>query len=165
MNIYCGNNQNHPYLINGQRTLGTARQCLNKGISVGFNMPYDENYVNDYVPIDPTKTYCGDSQNLPNGYDDFGSLKECYTKGVGIGKARKAQLGKPSILRYTTPFLIFLMSFLIFFGLLYYYKPFFITKKDEDSGKIVIDWYRFVPVLILFFIIDLFLVYKIYKNI
>lgn len=31
------------------------------------------------------KLYCGNSENLPENYDDFGTRYDCLKKGVGVG--------------------------------------------------------------------------------
>jgi hypothetical protein len=90
MNIYCGNNAHHPPLINGQKTLGTRNECLQKGIRIGNSLPVDPYFTLPYAPIDKTKKYCGSLANVPSGYDRFGSLHECYSSGVGVGKRQKA---------------------------------------------------------------------------
>ena len=90
MNIYCGNNAQHPPLINGQKTLGTRNECLLKGIRIGNSLPVDPYFTLPYTPIDKTKKYCGSLPNLPAGYDRFGGLHECYSCGVGVGKRQKA---------------------------------------------------------------------------
>ena len=36
-------------------------------------------------PIIKPKSYCGDGNVLPDGYDKFGTPYECLKKGVGIG--------------------------------------------------------------------------------
>jgi len=89
--MYCGNNSNHPDLLNGKKTIGTRYGCLLKGKSFGFEQPVDKNFLNPYVPIDNTKKYCGGSNVLPDGYDRFGGLYECYLKGIGVGKRLKAE--------------------------------------------------------------------------
>jgi hypothetical protein len=90
MNIYCGNNAQHPPLINGQKKLGTRNECLLKGIRIGNSMPIDPYFTLPYSPIDKTKKYCGPLANLPAGYDRLGGLHECYSCGVGVGKRQKA---------------------------------------------------------------------------
>lgn len=89
--MYCGNNANHPDLLNGKKTVGTRYGCLLKGKSFGFEQPIDENFLKPYVPIDNTKKYCGGANLLPDGYDRFGGLYECYLKGIGVGKKLKAE--------------------------------------------------------------------------
>ncbi len=95
MNIYCGNNANHPELLNGTKILGTRYSCLQKGKLNGYSQPVDPNFLLPYQPIDTTKKYCGNSVNLPVGYDRFGGLYECYLKGMGVGKKLKAQNNQP----------------------------------------------------------------------
>jgi hypothetical protein len=93
--IYCGNNANHPDLLNGDRVLGTRYSCLQKGKSNGYSQPVDPNFLLPYQPIDQTKKYCGNNGALPGGYDRYGGLYECYLKGMGVGKRLKAQAGMP----------------------------------------------------------------------
>jgi len=90
MNIYCGNNANHPELVNGIKTLGSRYSCLQKGKQYGYSQPFDPNFLLPYQPIDKTVKYCGNSSNLPDGYTRFGGLYECYLKGMGVGKKLKA---------------------------------------------------------------------------
>ena len=94
MNIYCGNNANHPDLVNGRRSLGTRHQCLRKGIQNGESMPLDPSFLLPYQPINPEKKYCGDLASLPDGYDRMGGLYECYLSGVGVGKKKTAMKSK-----------------------------------------------------------------------
>jgi hypothetical protein len=89
--MYCGNNANHSDLLNGKKTLGTRYSCLLKGKSFGFESEPDKNFLKPYNPIDKTKKYCGNSDVLPDGYDRFGGLYECYLKGIGVGKKLKAE--------------------------------------------------------------------------
>jgi hypothetical protein len=89
--MYCGNNANHIDLLNGKKTLGTRYSCLLKGKSFGFETEPDQNFLKPYNPIDKTKKYCGNSDVLPDGYDRFGGLYECYLKGMGVGKKLKAE--------------------------------------------------------------------------
>ena len=91
-NIYCGNNRNNPKVVNGQQRIGTKYTCLRAGIGVGKNLPYDPSYLNEYIPIDNRRIYCG-THRLPENYDYSGSLRECYTIGVGVGKRLKALEG------------------------------------------------------------------------
>lgn len=168
MNLYCGNNANHPSLINGNKQVGNPKDCLNKGISVGFNMPYDKNYIVEYIPIDDTKVYCGNDENLPYEYDEFGSLKECFTRGIGIGKANKARFGYKNHIfyNYIVPFLLFSLFFLTISGVLYYNKPSFITYNDPNNTQNYkkIDWSKFSLYLILLAIILGGFVYFLWKT-
>jgi hypothetical protein len=88
--MYCGNNLAHKKLVNGELQIGTRYKCLKRGIGRGLNMPFDNSYLGEYIPIDDTRIYCGNSEQLPNGYDRFGSLDECQSKGIGIGMKQKA---------------------------------------------------------------------------
>lgn len=89
--MYCGNNLRNPKVRSGQQVVGTRYGCLKRGIGVGLGLPYDPEYSNRYVPVDARKIYCGEFENLPDGYDLMGSNSMCYLKGVGVGKALKAK--------------------------------------------------------------------------
>ena len=89
--IYCGNNSRHASLRDGTAVIGTRNQCLRKGFGVGFHvLPYDPEYARRFVPIDERKIYCGDQKELPAGYDIVGSNGMCYSKGIGVGRAKRA---------------------------------------------------------------------------
>jgi len=99
MNVYCGTNQLNSQLIGqgGNKTIGTRNECLRKGIGVGLHMPLDLSYNGPYQPIDQRRFYCGDG-NLPVGYDSNGTLQQCFTTGVGVGRrtvAQRAPIGLP----------------------------------------------------------------------
>lgn len=140
MNIYCGNNNSHPPLQMGELQIGTRYRCLRKGIGRGFYLPYDPKYTSDYDPIDTRKIYCGDKDNLPEGYDRLGSLHACLQKGVGIGKRKRAEKGPKSILIPITLFLIFSTGL---FLSLYYTKPYFIVDTNPVTRDTKINWYKF----------------------
>jgi hypothetical protein len=89
--IYCGNNRLNKRLVNKSSILGTRHGCMKKGIGLGINMPTDLDYLGDYEPIDERKVYCGNSNNLPEGYDSVGNLPQCLQRGIGMGKRIKAQ--------------------------------------------------------------------------
>jgi len=89
--MYCGNNLAHKKVVNGELQIGTRYTCLKRGIGKGLNMPFDNSYLGDYIAIDDTRIYCGNSSQLPVGYDRFGSLDECQSKGIGIGIKQKAE--------------------------------------------------------------------------
>ena len=89
--MYCGNNRRDPKVRSRRQVIGTRYGCLKKGIGVGLSLPYDPEYTNRFVPVDTRKIYCGDSAELPEGYDLLGSNSMCYHKGVGVGKALKAK--------------------------------------------------------------------------
>jgi len=89
--MYCGNNRQSSKVRSGEQVIGTRYGCLKKGIGVGMHLPYDPEYAQRFVPIDGRKIYCGELDQLPAGYDLFGSNSMCYFKGVGTGKAIKAK--------------------------------------------------------------------------
>jgi hypothetical protein len=88
---YCGNNRANLDLVSGKSVLGTRYKCMRKGIGMGLYLPYDAQFGNHYEPIDNTKVYCGNSDDLPIGYDRMGNLPNCLQKGVGVGKLQKAK--------------------------------------------------------------------------
>ena len=88
--IYCGNNRRSRKLTSGRYRIGDRLSCLRKGVYIGENQPYDEEYAGDFEPITNRKLFCGNSNMLPEDYDDFGSNSECLRIGVGVGKRKKA---------------------------------------------------------------------------
>ena len=94
--IYCGNNKNYHGLISGTHILGTNYECLKKGIGVGFNLPFDPLYLNNFIPIDKRKFYCGKNITPPIEYFAIGNASICLQKGVGTGKRLKALKGSKS---------------------------------------------------------------------
>ena len=88
--MYCGNNARDERLVAGDLVLGTRHGCMRKGVGVGLNMDTDPSYRGEYEPIDETRIYCGNAEQLPEGYDRYGSLTACLQKGVAIGKRIKA---------------------------------------------------------------------------
>jgi hypothetical protein len=88
--IYCGNNALHPDLANGRAVIGTKHRCLKKGFGAGYYSPVDLNFLNEYRPIDNRKVYCGNQENVPEGYDRHGNLPSCFQKGFASGKRKKA---------------------------------------------------------------------------
>lgn len=162
-NIYCGNNANHPELLNGTQILGDRYGCLRKGIGVGRGLPYDASYLNDYAPIDDTREYCGNNIDLPRQYDSFGTLKSCYTKGVGVGRRQKALEGpgpvpnniivnNPPTASLTSKIIniknfILLLIFVIIFLSLYFTNPSFIKKGGSGTDKEDIDIEKFSLIL------------------
>ena len=91
MSFYCGNNALDSRLISGDKILGTRYDCLRSGYGRGMHEPVDLRFIQEYSPIDPRKYYCGNSNELPNNYHDFGSLHGCFLKGFGIAKKNKAE--------------------------------------------------------------------------
>ena len=91
--IYCGNNRLHPRANN----LGTRWSCLKKGFGVGYYvLDVDNSFNQAFDPIDNIRIYCGDrrltEQELrDNNYDRLGNLPDCFRKGVGAGRRKKAR--------------------------------------------------------------------------
>lgn len=164
MNIYCGNNQLDPDLLNGSLNMGNRYQCLKKGIGKGLNLPYDEKYSNDYIPIDDRKIYCGNNDVLPEGYHSYGNLPQCLQKGIGIGKRQRAINGPSNnfspltyILRYKKYILILLIAKILFI-ILYFGKPNIIMTKDQTE-KYKINWGKFVIVYLIVYLPILLLIF------
>ena len=165
MDIYCGNNRLNTNLINGTYRLGNRYECFKKGIGKGLSLPIDENYRNDYEPIDNTRVYCGNRVNLPTNYDRFGNLPHCLQKGIGVGKKIKIERDergeniidggehnleiKSKTVKLNTK-IIFKIIFSIFvFLLLFISKPSFLVLEEEKKGKKEgkkkkILWYKFI---------------------
>jgi len=100
--IYCGNNRLHPSVYteqeDGETThrLGTPKKCMEKGFFHGSRQPIDPSYAGRYEPLYNRRIWCGENpltdEELNNRNIDMnGSLVECYRKGFGGGKSRKAQ--------------------------------------------------------------------------
>jgi hypothetical protein len=163
MNIYCGNNQLDPEIVNGTSEIGTRHTCLRKGIGVGLNLPYDEKYRGDYQAIDNTRIYCGNQEILPNGYDRFGNISQCLQKGVALGKRQKALRDPPNpttqVLKKNFKYIIFILLCTSVFLLMYFLKPFFIIRYDENNNKIII-WEKFI----LYYLIFCFVIFYIKFN-
>ena len=160
MNIYCGNNRLNNNVVNGTSLIGNRYHCFKKGVGKGLSLPIDENYRNDYEPIDNTRIYCGNKEDLPDNYDRFGNLSHCLQKGIGVGKKIKIEREENNIDAGTIENnykktkiikLIFniIFSILIFF-ILFISKPYFLIDKDkEKSKKKKIIWYKFIILYIL----------------
>ena len=170
MPIYCGNNLNDPKLVAGTHVIGTNYQCLRKGIGVGRNLPYDANYAGAHAPIDPRTFYCGNAAVPPagGGYFAVGWPTKCLQTGIGVGKAQRAAMGPPAFMyfiRYVLPYLLFLVVVGGIFAILYFTKPTFITKEDEnDRSKRVIDWGKFIPVILANALVAGIMIYWFWKN-
>lgn len=172
--MYCGNNALNPQLTNGTKVLGTRYGCLLKGKQKGLEDPVDPTFKLPYSPIDKTKKYCGNKIVLPDGYNRFGGLYECYLKGLGVGKRLKATQSSSSSSSSSSSFKfrakkdnnnynnnLNLYKFLIFYGIMnltlfifiYYTKPPFILKNSENNknneNKKEIDWYKFILFMII----------------
>ena len=138
--IYCGNNALDPSLVNGQNIIGTRYPCMQKGIGRGIHMPVDPNYGN-YQPINNQKVYCGNANNLPGGYVSYGTLPQCLTRGVGIGK--KIRYDQFVLNGFSPPtievkhingkilLLVFLCSVVLSVIILRHVKPEFILDEDD----------------------------------
>ena len=143
MSTYCGNNALDPDVVNGVKILGTRYGCMRKGIGTGLNLPYDPKYAGPYEPIDDRKIYCGDRNNLPDGYDRFGNLSQCLQKGVAIGKRQRALDGNGvennNVIRYLFygkfKYYINFILLLIIFLLFYFLKPSIVLKKNIQNEK------------------------------
>jgi len=173
--MYCGNNANNPSLTNGTKVLGTRYKCLQKGRNFGYAQPVDPNFLVPYQPIDTTRKYCGNSSVLPEEYDRFGNIYECFLKGVGVGKKLKADNNpinpnpppqfsfgksdndknndKNNLLRILTIFLI-----IFNFGLLYYIKPNLIMETNKKNEK-KINWLKFICLYLFMFLISYTILY------
>ncbi len=139
--IYCGNNSSDVGLLNGSKVLGTRSRCLRKGVGRGMYLPYDANYLGAYTPIDERNIYCGDDQQLPEGYSSMGNLPQCLVKGIGIGKKKRAEKGPP-VIRKSVPYIIFLLLSVSLFCILYFYEPSIVTTTDSNNVT-KIDWVKF----------------------
>lgn len=165
--IYCGNNQNDPKLISGTHQVGTNYECLRRGIGVGYHLPFDSTYLNPHVPIDQRRFYCGNLPAVPHDYFAVGSPSKCLAIGVGIGKAQRALLGLSNgvyFIRYILPYLLFVIGVGVLFIILYYTKPEFVTKKN-NNGKVDIDWDKFIPYYLLFCMILSAVLWLIWKRV
>jgi hypothetical protein len=162
MPIYCGNNALDSDIVNGNSQLGTRYSCMRKGIGTGLTLPYDAKYAGEYEPIDNRKIYCGNSDNLPDGYDSFGNLPQCLQKGVAIGKRQKALDGGGNVntnmnnnivlrnlfygkVKYFLIFILLIVIFLLF----YYLKPSIILEKNNNNNQKIIDWKKFILIYLL----------------
>ena len=170
MPIYCGNNLNDPKLLTGTHVIGTNYQCLRKGIAVGRNLPYDVNYADTHEPIDQRKFYCGNETVPParGGYFAVGWPAKCLQTGIGVGKSQRAAMGPPAFMYFIRHILPYLLFFVIdggIFTILYFVKPKFITKENEnDINKREIDWGRFIPIMASIVLVTYIFLYFFWKN-
>jgi hypothetical protein len=118
---------------------------MRKGIGKGLNLPVDNNYLGDYEPIDTRKIYCGNAENLPDGYDLMGSLPQCLQRGIGIGKKQKAENSNqrqliPSFSSNSKQnykiITIYILLCASIFLVLYFTKPDFISDKKNNKNII-----------------------------
>ena len=140
--IYCGNNRLSPELVSGEKVLGSRYKCMKRGIGVGLNLPYDPDYAGGYEPISEEKFYCGDKDQLPQGYMRFGTLPQCQGKGVGLGKVMRAEKGPPpKSSKYIGILFVWIVWLILCCGIgaaLYYKRPDFVIGEDKK-----IDWKKF----------------------
>ena len=129
MTIYCGNNK----LNDTGKPMGTRYTCFKRGVGVGLHLACDPSMTKPFEPIFQDKIYCGNSKNLPAGYDRMGTLVNCAQKGVGVGKKIRAEkecrlsfpvAGKTGVTvrgKWVIPTFFVLIS--IISGLSLYFKP------------------------------------------
>lgn len=165
---YCGNDANFAGLSTGTHVIGTNYQCLRKGIGVGRNIPYDAAYATPHTPIDPRRFYCGNAAVLPAGGGHFamGSPSKCLQIGVGVGKAQRAAMGPPAFMyfiRYILPYILFILISGGIFSVLYFTKPDFVSKKDNNN-KNVIDWGKLIPFYLLFSLTAVIIIWWFWKR-
>ena len=91
-NTYCGNNLNYSGLAAGTHQLGTREICFKKGYRIGVRMPVDPEYRRAYNPQDARVIYCDNNAANKPANQILGKLPMCLSKGVGMGKLRKARL-------------------------------------------------------------------------
>lgn len=87
--IYCGNNRLHPSVVNGNAIIGTRNRCFKRGFGRGYHSPVDPDYDFNYEPIDDRRIFCGNGNELPEGYDRLGNLPHCLLKGYGVGRRKR----------------------------------------------------------------------------
>lgn len=89
--MYCGDLD---LLPDGYDYVGTRRECLSRGIGIGMSLPESTIESIKYAPPKPApreKSYCGNQEALPAGYQRFATRYECLKKGVGIGARAPAE--------------------------------------------------------------------------
>ena len=137
---YCGNNE----LNKSGKPTGSNNKCLRIGFNKGRHLPCDLAYNGAYKSIDGRKIWCGNSKQLPSGYDLKGSPSICLQKGVGLGKADRARRGCKSpkkILIYVSVWVSLTLG--VFLGL-FFGKPGLVTAKNTqgidqlDGGKLTL---------------------------
>lgn len=163
--IYCGNNLNDPRLLNGTHVVGTNYQCLKRGIGIGSSMPYDAAYNGVHAPIDGRRFYCGNAPIPPvaGGYFAVGSPSKCLQVGIGVGKAQASARGPPIGVNMNLIFLPFILFFAAIFAIIYFTKPKFITKKDNQNIDII-NWEKFIAYYLLFCFIVGIIIWFLWKK-
>lgn len=87
--MYCGNNALDEKLLSGELALGTRYECMKRGVGAGLNAPARRRGA--YQKLVEDKFYCGNKNILPAGYDRFGTLPDCVSKGFGVGQKIAAE--------------------------------------------------------------------------
>ena len=82
--LYCGENLMLP---DNYDRFGTRYKCLKKGVGTGMSLPSGQRdaFLAKTRNQPTERVYCGDSNQLPQGYNRNGNLSECFRRGVGIG--------------------------------------------------------------------------------
>lgn len=83
--IYCGDSTTLP---SDYDEMGTRAVCLRKGIGLGMSLPDSQRATYLAKPPKPApeqRLYCGNAEELPEGYDGFDTLSNCMRRGVGVG--------------------------------------------------------------------------------
>ena len=89
--IYCGNNSLEINVRNGTQRIGTRYRCLKKGFGAGYHkVEPNMKFTLPYEPIQKDNYYCGNQEVLPAGYERFGTLPQCFNKGLGAGMKKRA---------------------------------------------------------------------------
>jgi len=146
MTLYCGNNRLHPTVTSGKAVIGNRYGCFKKGVGKGLHI-YNPDYNGPYDPIDTTKSYCGASNDLPDGFDRLGSNAECLNKGIGVGMLQRARKGAPKRIKQYLFLTTFLAGTVGIYLALYFMKPDFVMKKESNGETSKdIDWVQFVGI-------------------
>ena len=166
--MYCGNNANYTGLATGTHFLGTNYQCLRRGIGIGSHLPYDDAFAQQYAPVDPRRFYCGNAVALPGGYFATGSPSKCIQVGVGVGKSQRAGLGPPAFMyfiRYVLPYVLFFVLAIAIFLIVYFTKPKFLRKKDDNGNYLdKLDYSQFIPYFIVVCLLIAIFIYFFWKR-
>lgn len=83
--IYCGDSTTLP---SDYDEMGTRAICLRKGIGLGMSIPDGQRATYLAKPPKPApeqKLYCGNAEEVPQGYDGFDTLSNCMRRGMGVG--------------------------------------------------------------------------------
>lgn len=89
--VYCGNNRLSRDVQSGRHVIGTRHRCLKKGFGTGYHIvPPNRSFTLPYEPLTVDQFYCGNRNVLPDGYERFGTLPQCFNRGVGVGMRKRA---------------------------------------------------------------------------